>query len=111
MSTTIDDVLYEEYLEDLHNLYVGALEQFARSKSLDDLRENLKSVQDMKANSPELMTEDVDQLRELEGVLKEITNLEEIYKILIQEKRENKIYFFVGLLVGLIVTILSSLFL
>lgn len=111
MGTSIEDVQYEEYLEGLHKSYVDALEELAESKSLADLRQNLENLQGAKANLPDWMTKDTDQFGDLESTLKAISTVERVYETLIEQKRENKIYFIVGLVIGSIVTILSSLFL
>jgi len=111
MGTTIEDIQYEEYLEGLQKSYVEALEALAESKSLSDLKDNLENLQGAKASLPDWMTKNTKQFYELENTLGEITNLETIYKTLIEQKRETKIYFFLGLGIGTIITILSSLLL
>ncbi|MCH7828540.1 hypothetical protein IH982_01560 [Patescibacteria group bacterium] len=111
MGTTIEDVLYEEHLEDLHKAYTNALEKLAESKSLADLRKNLESLQDTKASLPKGMTENEDLFESMESTLNEIATLEGIYKVLIEQKKKGGVYFIAGLGIGSIVTVLSSLFL
>jgi len=111
MGTTIEDLQYEEYLEDLHRAYVNALENLAESKSLANIQENLENLQGVKASLPDWIIKNTGQFYDLENTLSEIATVERVYQILIEQKKENKIYFFAGLIIGLIITILSSLFL
>ncbi len=111
MGTTIEDIQYEEYLEGLHKSYTDALEKLAESKSLNELKRNLEELQGAKASLPDWMTKNTEQFDELENTLEEITTIEKVYETLIKQKKESKSYFIAGLVIGLIVTILSSLFL
>ena len=95
----------------MHKAYVDALENLAESKSLVDLRENLENLQGAKASLPDWMAKDAGQFYNLENTLSEITTIERVYESLIEQKKEGKVYFIAGLVIGSTVTILSSLFL
>ena len=110
MGTTIEDIAFEEHLNDLHESYIKSLEKLANSKNIKELNENLRSLKETKADIEKWMGNVEERnIESLSQALQEITTIGNIYKTLISESRKNKIYFFVGLLFA-IVGILFSIF-
>lgn len=91
MGTTIEDVQYEEYIEDLHNSYIKALEKFAKSKNLKELKNNIEDLQAAR-DSAEGLIENVkgEELENLESALQTISTIDTVYKTLISESEKNK---------------------
>jgi|SRR3989344_2740608 len=112
MGTTIDDIHYEQYLDDLHNSYFDALERFSNSKNLNELRENLEDLEFEKDALKRTFGENRSlDTSKLEEVLRDVATLEKLYSALLEQKKQSKVYFVVGLVIGSLVTVVSSLFL
>lgn len=98
MGTTLEDVAYEMYLEDLHKSYIESLEKLANSRNINELKENLERLIGAKASIEKRMSNvDDKNLEKLSQALEEISTFDNIYKILIAERKNNKIYFLIGL--------------
>lgn len=111
MGTTIEDIQYDEYIEGLHEAYINALEKLPKSKSLVDLRKNLENLRKVRANTPDWARQESKQFEILESALNDITTIEKIYEMLIEQKKRGNLYFVMGFGIGAVVTVLSSLFL
>lgn len=101
MSTTLQDVMMDQYYEDLHNEYIAALEDFASSKNLDELKNNLD-----KLNQTVKESDAVGSI-ELEKALQEVATLNVVYDEIMDAKRSGKRQFIIGTFltaVGLILT-------
>jgi hypothetical protein len=90
MGTSIVDVQYGEYLEDLHHSYIKALEKFAKSKNLKELKDNLENLQAAR-DSAEGLIDNVKgkELESLESTLQDISTIDTVYKTLISESEKN----------------------
>lgn len=118
MGTTIEDIQYEEHLENLHKSYIYSLEKFAKSKNLEELKENLEDLQGARVGAED-WTVNVkgEELDILEKQLAEISTINDVYKVLVDERGKSDRRFkigtilaVVGLLFATIGLLLSSAF-
>lgn len=108
MSTTLEDVAYEMHLEDLHKSYIDSLEKFAKSKNLQELKNNLEELQGMRASIEDWMSNVKDRdLEALEQALQEISTIDKVYATLVSESKKSKVYFVVGTILAIIGILLS----
>ena len=103
MVSTIDDLVYETHLEDIHKSYIDALENFAKSKNLAEMKKNLEHLQGARAELDDLTSniKGKDLIR-LEEALNEVTTLDTIYKTIVEEKKASQITFVSGIAIGII---------
>lgn len=103
MGTTLDDVAYEMHLEDLHKSYVDSLEKFAKSKNLEELKENIEELQGARASVEDWMVNvKGKELDLLEKQLAEISTIDEVYKVLIAERDKSNRRFKIGTMLAVI---------
>lgn len=102
MSTTIEDVMMDQYYEDLHNEYISALEDFASSKNLEELKFNLDKLNQTVKESDHVGSP------ELESTLQEIANLNLVYKEIIEAKESGKRQFIIGTILAVLGLLLSG---
>lgn len=90
MTTTLEDVAYDDYLKSLHDDYVRALEAFAESEDLEGLKKNLDELNKSATEVGQYGN------RKLAKELKEISTLNSIYKKFLESERKGKTRFIVG---------------
>ena len=100
----MDDVNYGMHLEELHDDYVGALEKFASSVNLDELKSNLKNLE-LAANEWNVGIESKNT--NLKKSLTVVTSLKKIISILEKSESKSTIRFRVGTVLALFGIILS----
>jgi len=103
MTTTIEDVMYDDYLATQHELYIEALEKFASSKSIDELKKN---IEELKVSASGWAGENFVP-ENAEKVFKDIATLEEILSELQKGKKSSNIQFWVGLALGSLLSVIG----
>lgn len=110
MSTTIEDIHYEMYLEDLHNSYISALEKFASSNNLDELLQNLNKLElASKKFGLGLSPEN----KNLKKAMNEVKTLRKIYTAIEKSERRGNIRYVIGTIltiIGIALSIIGIIF-
>lgn len=106
MASDMTDVLHGEYLESLHEQYVAALEAFASSKNLEEMKENIAKLREA-AN--EWGPDGFDGNEGLEKALAQITTLESIHDELKKSQTISDRRFRIGTVLAVSGILLSAL--
>lgn len=102
MTTTMEDVMMDQYYQDLHDEYVGALEEFASSKNLEELKTNLDKINQTVAESENVGNTD------LRRTLQEVATLNNVYDEIMSAKKSGRRQFVIGTILAIIGLILSG---
>lgn len=107
MSTTIDDVSTEVYFEEMHDSYTRALEDFASSRNIRQLKENLEKLEIAAENAE---SEKNISSKDLHAILEDTKTLKSIYQELVEARVSGNKRFVLGTIltiIGIVLTVLG----
>lgn len=103
MTTTLEDAMYDDYWIDMHDNYVLALEEFASSTNLGELKSNLDKLNSVVKENQEVGNP------KTETFLRELATLNIVYEEILSSKQTGKRQFIAGSMLAAIGIILSGI--
>lgn len=103
MTTTMEDIMMDDYYQSLHNDYVIALEDFASSRNIEEFKNNLKKLDKTVQEREDVGNEHIKRL------LEEIKSLNLIYDEIINSESKGRNRFIFGTILTIFGLILTAL--